>query len=630
MTLCSYFIEGLTSMFKNINFKNKLLLAFITYGMMLSFVALGTIYTINASNIKHSSIQKAQEKALEKSNQLYNYIHAIHDKLYAIQNSRTFNKFLDYKASFVNTRELFLNIAATSQNIMQLRYIDAKGQEVIRIDRVSPNAKPEIVPLEKLQNKSKRYYFKNIFETKKNHIWHSKIDLNIENGKIQRPFQAVLRAGMPVFHNNEKRGILIINVFMNKFLTEFAKSPNYNVFLIDKYGYFQSHINEAYMWSKYKNDEYTIKDIFPESFENILLQQEYFGEKIYSKHLNIFNTSDNTIVIQPKYFTIQAQIYKEIKQLIFVLIGIILLSFPFAYLFAKTPTQLKEEVDALNQNLEEKVNQKTKELKELNLELENRVKVEVEENSKKDKLLYQQSKIASLGEMLGNIAHQWRQPLSAISSAASGIKLQKEMKILEDKDLNASLDGILKNSRYLSKTIDDFRNYFKSDKPKEVILLDDAIKDDLNILSATLKNNYIQVITDLKPNIELLTLKNELTQVHLNLISNSKDALLSEENQLLENRYLFISLSVDNNHAIINIKDNAGGIPEDALGKIFEPYFTTKHKSQGTGIGLYMSEEIISKHLKGSISVSNETFKYEGKSYKGANFTIKLPLELTY
>ncbi len=614
-------------MFTTINFKNKLLLAFIFYGLMLSFVALTTIYAINASNIKHSSIKKAKTKAQEKSEQLYNYIYNIHDKLYAIKHSRTFQRFLEHKSSFVHTQELFLNIASTSKNIMQLRFINSKGKEIIRIDRKNIGSIPKAIPFEQLQNKSQRYYFKNIIAIDNNRIWHSKIDLNIENGKVQRPLQAVLRVGVPIFHNEEKKGILIINVFMNNFLNEFAKSADYNIFLIDQYGYFISHNNANYMWSKYKQKEYTLKDILTKEFDTILLKKEYIGETIYSKRLNLFDTTHNTVIVQPKYFKVQEEIYTHIKQLIFVLIGLILLSFPFAYIFAKTPTRLKDEVDELNLTLEDKVIQKTYELTELNRNLENRVQVEVEKNSKKDKLLYQQSKIASLGEMLGNIAHQWRQPLSAISSAASGIKLQKEMKILEENDLNDAIEGILKNSRYLSKTIDDFRNFFKTDKNHEHIQLDSALQDDLNILKATLKNNYIEVITNLEKNIEILTLKNELTQVHLNIISNAKDALLAEKNQNLTQRYIFIDLKKDENMAIISIKDNGGGIQESALEKIFEPYFTTKHKSQGTGIGLFMSEEIIVKHLKGSIEAVNTTYSYKEHLYKGAMFIIKLPLK---
>jgi len=309
------------------------------------------------------------------------------------------------------------------------------------------------------------------------------------------------------------------------------------------------------------------------------------------------------------------------------MLAIILLSFPFAYLFSKTPSKLKEQVDKLNSNLENKVHEKTFELQELNENLEKRVKEEVQENSRKDKLLFHQSKIASLGEMIRNIAHQWRQPLSTISTAASGIKLQKEMGILEDKDVNEAIDTIMRNSSYLSKTIDDFRNFFKTDKKIQHINLATSIKDDLNILKPTLKNNEIEVIINLDEEINIKTIKNELTQVHLNLISNAKDILMSKKNKMLKERLLFIELKKDGNWAQIKVIDNGGGIDDDIIENIFEPYFTTKHQNKGTGIGLFMCDEIVCNHLDGFITAANTEFTYNKTKYKGAMFEIKLPIE---
>ncbi|MDC7243058.1 MAG: PAS domain S-box protein [Sphaerochaetaceae bacterium] len=238
-------------------------------------------------------------------------------------------------------------------------------------------------------------------------------------------------------------------------------------------------------------------------------------------------------------------------------------------------------------------------------------------------LLFQQSKMASMGEMLENIAHQWRQPLSVISMSASGVILKHQYKMLDDEYLNKSLEGIIQNTKHLSKTIDDFRNFFKPNKEKNIVYISDVIERTLNIVSSKFKNREIKVIKDIA-DISLNIFDNELVQVVMNILKNSQDALESLEP---ENRYIFIVAKKEEDNTIsLSLKDSAGGIKDEVIDKIFEPYFTTKHQSQGTGIGLYMSEEIITKHMHGKLNVHNEEYSYEGKTFKGAVFTINIPL----
>jgi len=249
--------------------------------------------------------------------------------------------------------------------------------------------------------------------------------------------------------------------------------------------------------------------------------------------------------------------------------------------------------------------------------------VDLSELKSKDKLIAEQSKLAAMGEMIGNIAHQWRQPLNTISTAASGIKLLEECNALTDEDLDESLEGIIKSAKYLSQTIDDFKDFLKGDKEKTKFNLKDNIKKDLSILDGMLKSSHIQVIETLDSTLELFSYDNELSQGIINILSNANDAF-KQSNE--ENMYIFISTYIKNNHAIIEIKDNAGGIPESIISKVFEPYFTTKHKSLGTGLGLYMTQQIIKQNIKGQIKVENKTFTYENKRYLGANFFIQIPL----
>ncbi len=242
------------------------------------------------------------------------------------------------------------------------------------------------------------------------------------------------------------------------------------------------------------------------------------------------------------------------------------------------------------------------------------------ELKEKEALLSQQSKMAAMGEMLGNIAHQWRQPLSVITTAASGIQIQKDFGTLKDEELMYAMKEIMKSSNYLSQTIDDFRDFFKPNKEKISIDLEDIMERTLGLVVSKLKNLDINIIKNFEK-IKLYGLDNELIQAFMILLNNASEAF----DETVEDRVIIISTKKENKNIVISVKDNAGGIKEELINRVFEPYFTTKHKSQGTGIGLYMTEEIIVKHMEGSIKVENEVFDYNDKEFIGANFTIKIP-----
>ncbi|MCK5111304.1 MAG: PAS domain-containing protein [Arcobacteraceae bacterium] len=251
------------------------------------------------------------------------------------------------------------------------------------------------------------------------------------------------------------------------------------------------------------------------------------------------------------------------------------------------------------------------------------LKYSQEELQRKEKMLAQQSKMASMGEMLENIAHQWRQPLSIISTASSGIVMQKEFGTISKEQEIEDLNVITASVKHLSKTIDDFRDFFKPDKEKKLFSLKEIYKKTLSLLESKFKNREIKVIENIE-DIQLYGLDSELIQAIMNILNNARDILETKDKN--QKRLIFVDIYKQGDNAILKIKDNGGGIPKDIKDKIFEPYFTTKHKSQGTGIGLYMSEEMIAKHMYGKISVENETFIYEDKSYNGACFTISLPI----
>ncbi len=237
-------------------------------------------------------------------------------------------------------------------------------------------------------------------------------------------------------------------------------------------------------------------------------------------------------------------------------------------------------------------------------------------SKQKDHILSQQSKMASMGEMIGNIAHQWRQPLSVISTAASGIKLQKEYDLLTDEVFFESVDKITESALYLSQTIEDFRNYFNNNKQKNPFNVVDVIDKSISIFGSSFKLQNIKIVKNLK-DITITSFENELKQVLINLLKNSKDAIGKDG-------VILIDMKINNDTISIFIQDSGGGIPKEVLPKIFEPYFTTKHQSVGTGLGLFMSFEIVNKSLNGNIKVKNNSFSYEFKNYTGALFTIEL------
>lgn len=278
---------------------------------------------------------------------------------------------------------------------------------------------------------------------------------------------------------------------------------------------------------------------------------------------------------------------------------------------------------SLNDNLEGMVNKKTNELKKLNENLEQRIQKEVEINRQRDKQLIQQSRFASMGEMIGNIAHQWRQPLSAISSTVSAMQLQRKINIASEEDVDKSYSDIMKYVDFLTHTIEDFRSFFKQDKKLVNIDILDVMEKTINITHATYKNQRIEIIKEYEDdNLESFGLPNELSQVFLNLLTNSKDALMENK---VEKKFVKIRAYTDRHMHVVEVVDNAGGIKKEVMDKIFDPYFTTKHQSQGTGIGLYISKDIIEKHLKGLITVFNETNEFAGEKYTGACFKIALP-----
>ena len=337
-------------------------------------------------------------------------------------------------------------------------------------------------------------------------------------------------------------------------------------------------------------------------------------ESILNKAISSISLNElNTIITKWNNIQFQTTFNYDLFWKIAFIILLILLAFVH-----RTRTLKK-----LNSKLKITIEEKTQKLNEINKNLESLVEQKSQELLQKENILNHQSKMAAMGEMIENIAHQWRQPLSVISTVATGAKLKKELGLLKDDDFYETMNIINNSSQHLSNTIDDFRNFFNNDKEVVLFNIDIPIEKVLYLISTKLKNRNITVIKNCKE-IFVTGLENEFIQVILNIINNAMDAF---ENKKNNHKFIFIDAYKEKNNVLIKIKDNAGGIEKNIIDRVFEPYFTTKHKSQGTGIGLYMSLEIIKKHMNGNLTVCNKNYTYKNIEYSGAEFIIEIPCE---
>jgi len=265
-------------------------------------------------------------------------------------------------------------------------------------------------------------------------------------------------------------------------------------------------------------------------------------------------------------------------------------------------------VNAFN-NMMEELSKSQQEISRFNATLQRKIEEEVQKNRQKDQQMLQQSRLAQMGEMISMIAHQWRQPLSAISSISASLEVQAQLNTLENSTVIELSENISKYSQHLSSTIDDFREFFKSHKEKKETSYTELIESALGIIGISITNKNITLTKELHSTALFFTYPNEIKQVILNLLKNTEDILIEKN---IPNPKITIQ-TYDN---ILLVKDNGGGVPEEIIDKIFDPYFSTKTQKDGTGLGLYMSKIIIEKHCGGTLSVSNDE--------EGAVFKIEL------
>jgi signal transduction histidine kinase len=356
-------------------------------------------------------------------------------------------------------------------------------------------------------------------------------------------------------------------------------------------------------------------------FINAIIYKKDFDYETYFQDLYIINSNIPMLLIVPESKTI-------IKNIISFSIDNFILS----------PIEKDVLIDKLNK-IANKIYQKhqldelSSQMYELNNNLEKRVKEEVEKNEESSKLLLQQSRLAAMGEMIANIAHQWRQPLMATGSTIDSMLLKSRLGKLTPEVVEEKTQETKDLLKYMSTTIDNFKDFFKTKSTNSDFNLDSVVHSTVEFVKDMLIQNKINVIfgESVKDSV-VCGNKQDLSQAILNVLTNSKDVLIKHEDGF--ERYIFIDICVvsiikdgselETRGLQLKIKDNGGGIKDEIADKIFEPYTTTKHDSIGTGIGLYMTQQAIS-NMGGKISAKNCSFTYDDNLYTGAEFSITLP-----
>ena len=534
----------------------------------------------------------------------------------------------------LSLEKTFISLLSHNSAYFNVRLIHKSGKELLAVVK-SNDGLVYYKTQKELQDKSKRHYFQEALKLKPNDVFISKINLNKEHGQIEIPHIPTIRVALPVYFDHKLFAVLIINANIYSLFTPLKDlhDPNKQIYLANQNGYYLYHPDSRKTFGFDLNRDDKISDDFDLSKDRYFKENYAFAyTKIYLKpdHFIILalTITDKFLVQQSKEYQKQLSLYMILISFIIALTLLLFVRYLIAPLLTLT-TKAKEiatsdtsnisfekiksndEIGELSRSLhimlkklqeskkevEKKVQERTEELNQLNENLEKIVAEKTKENITQLDLLQQQSKLASMGEMIGAIAHQWRQPLNELSIAIQNLKYDYEDGLVDEKYVDEFIASSKKIILFMSTTIDNFRNFYRTDKTKETFDVKEAIETTVFLQQAQLTNNNIE-IEIIGESFTIKSYKNEFQQVILNLINNAKDALLEKK---IKNAKIIIEIK----DKTITIKDNAGGVAAEILDRVFEPYFTTKEEGKGTGMGLYMSKIIIEKNIKAKLSVQN-------------------------
>jgi len=580
-------------------FTAVLTLSFFIYGIVLMLL----FFFFSNWLIEKKEIEQFRNESYLQAESKERYLGLYLDKLSRSLKSIAFNPyFMSYVVdkNYINSAEfLFITIMLEHDDYMQLRFLDAEGVEKLRFDRDSIGSYP--YKKANLQDKSDRYYFKEASKLKEGEIYTSKIDYNVENGKVVQPFVPVFRVSIPIYFQKKFMGILTINTFAESIIKLFTAAATFDILLYDQEGYLIYQNGKFY--DKSINGK-KITEILPLTTEELPGKGQVFlseEKRIYIKPIAM-GTETIFVALTPKKdasLSFKTEDYQAASLVLFLLF---VAAFPLSYLLSR-PTE----------SMFKALSRQQDELQELTHTLERRVAEKTEENSRKDRMLIHQARLAELGEMIGNIAHQWRHPLTRLSLLLQNLKaLNKKGRLTQEK-MQTMLEQANEQIFFMSDTIDNFKDFYRQDEQKRAFTIEEAYTKVVEMVGHNLKHNNISISFHAEKEITIYGNRNALSQVLLNLIINARDALLTHRPSDPE---ITITASLQSEDAILKVSDNAGGIPDKLIERIFEPYFSTKG-DKGTGIGLYMVRTIIQEKFDGNVSAYNDTY--------GAVFVIEIP-----
>jgi len=565
---------------------------------------------------------------------------------------KTNRTFSDYKQDIITIMSLMMN---QNSSYYQIRVIDRNGNEIIKL--VKEGRKIEQVKEEFLQNKQHRKYFIEAMKAD-NDVYVSNINLNKEFNKLEFPLRPTVRIAKAIYVNGKKVGIIVINANIKQlFNFKSLKTKDISTFITNQTGYYllnyQNPVKEfGFEFGRDFRIYYDFEKLKPFYFSNeksfSYIDNKYIIEArkvdiaknkrlviIKIANIDIFKKKSHTYLYNLVLFIIIVSIgialittisvkklTKPIEELTILAKKIATAKGDYSYkidvntndeigelakafkIMLDSLERSKKDLKQFANNLEKEVDKKTKELQKINKNLQEIVEEKVKEVRDRDKILLQQSKMAAMGEMIGAIAHQWRQPLNSLALNIQLLEDLAEENQLTPKKMEEFVDKNMQTIQFMSQTIDDFRNFFRKDKEVTEFDLKESIEKTINLQRAQLQDHNISLETHLQP-VKIKGYKNEFMQVILNLISNAKDAIIERRKIVGDFKgKVVVTDEIDKDKIVIRIKDNGGGIPEEVKERIFEPYFTTKEEGKGTGIGLYMVKEIVER-MGGKVEVRN-------------------------
>jgi two-component system, sporulation sensor kinase D len=563
---------------KRTDYLGPFTLLFVLVSLLLSLLSLGVFYVEELRLKEEVDREKGAHEIDLKTRLFSNALEHYEGLLEVVVSNRFLTDYLDAATpeAYENAADFFYSIAQSNRDVMQLRYLDETGQERIRVERREIGKAPFLIDRDALQMKGRRDYFIAAKKNQAGELYVSRLDLNIEHGKIEVPYKPVLRFAFPVFSEGTHRGIVIINVFMKTLLEEMVASQLFHLYLYD-----------AEHCLLYSNDA-----AYPHWMRYLDGACRYDASSLLYRNVLPTGSSSENLYLGLAVPKIQKWQLGYLSDVMLTLALIILpLSFILAYVLARIPKRLYDELE------------------------------------EQQKIMLQQSKLAAMGEMIGAIAHQWRQPLNAVGVLAQEMQLKFErgaLKKEEGRALTEELQGYLE---YMSQTIDDFRNFFKPSRQKQPFDIVKAIDASLEIVRKQLEDHGIDVTVAIQnsgksgvsdaESYMVDGYEGEFRQVIVNLLNNAREAIETYAPQAgLSERRIDINVARNEEEVAVRVRDNGGGIAEEVMETIFEPYVSTKYEQQGTGLGLYLSKMIIERNMSGLLRVRN--------AGQGAEFEILL------